>query len=166
MHLGDRRGRDRLLVELGEQLLDRTAELDLDDGTHILERLGRDLVAEQLELVDELVGEEALAAGDDLAELHVARPETVEGVPQATRDAAARLRSAVLEHEPACEGTADHRHRAREAAERRQSTRCEETRHLLPRPPAEPVDLPAPRKVVGVDHPRSAVAERAELEVG
>ena len=79
VHLGDRRGRDGRLVEPLEQLLERAAEVDLDDGPHVGERLGRHLVAQELELGDQLVGEEALAPGDDLAELHVARAEPLEG---------------------------------------------------------------------------------------
>ena len=78
VHLRDRGRRDRHLVERREELLERAAEVDLDDGAHVGERLGRHLVAEQLELGDQLVGEQALAAGDDLAELHVARAEALE----------------------------------------------------------------------------------------
>ena len=167
MHLGDRRGRERLLVELGEQLLDRTAELDLDDGTHVVEELRRDLVAEQLELVDELVGEEALDGRDDLAELHVAGPETSKASasdgcpPGATAVGGTRTRTSLRGHRRSPSPS-------REAAERRQSTRCEETWHLLPRPPAEPVDLPTPRKVVGVDHhgPRSLNAPNSRSGEG
>ena len=43
-----------------------------------VERLGRDLVAQQLELGDELFGEEPLAARDDLAELDVGGAEPLE----------------------------------------------------------------------------------------
>ena len=59
--------------ELGEHVVERAAELALDDLAHLGERLGRDLVAELLELVDELVGEQALERRDDLAELDVGR---------------------------------------------------------------------------------------------
>ena len=89
VHLGDRRRRDRGLVEPLEQLLERAAEVDLDDRAHVGERLGRHLVAQELELGDQLVGEQALATGDDLAELHVARAEPLERRAQPPGDAGA-----------------------------------------------------------------------------
>ena len=92
--LRDRRRRDRLLVELGEERLERPAEVDLDHRAHRVERLGRDLVAQELELGHQLVGEEPLAARDDLAELHVARAERLERAAQPSRDAGTRRRAA------------------------------------------------------------------------
>ena len=50
-----------LAVEAREDGLERAAEVRLDDLPDVAERLGRHLVAALLELVDELVGEEALA---------------------------------------------------------------------------------------------------------
>ena len=61
VHLGDGGGGDGRLVEPLEQLVERAAEVDLDHGPDVGERLGRHLVAQQLELADQLVGEEALA---------------------------------------------------------------------------------------------------------
>ena len=58
VHLGDRGRRDGGLVEPLEQLLERAAEVDLDDGPHVVERLRRHLVAQELELRDQLVGEQ------------------------------------------------------------------------------------------------------------
>ena len=78
MHLRDRRRRQRLLRQLGEQPLDGSAEVALDDGPDRCERLGRDVVTQQLELADQLLGEQPLTARDDLAELHVARSEPLE----------------------------------------------------------------------------------------
>ena len=62
VHLGDGRGGERGRLELGEDGLERTTELVLDDRADRLERLGRHLVAALPELDDELGGEEALAA--------------------------------------------------------------------------------------------------------
>ena len=62
VHLGDRGRGDRGLVEPLEQLLEGAAEVDLDHRPDVGEGLRRHLVAEQLELGDQLVGEEALAA--------------------------------------------------------------------------------------------------------
>ena len=101
VHLGDRGGGDGLLVERLEQLLEGAAEVDLDHGPHVGERLGRHLVAEELELGDQLVGEEALAARDDLAELDVARAEALERHAQPAGDAGARRRPSPLEDQPA-----------------------------------------------------------------
>ena len=69
--------------------LERAAEVDLDDRADVGERLGRHLVAQQLELGDQLVGEQALAAGDDLAELDVGRAEPLERGAQPPGDAGA-----------------------------------------------------------------------------
>ena len=62
VHLRDRRRRDRRALERREHVVERAAELELDDAAHVVERLGRHPVAQQLELGDELLGEEALAA--------------------------------------------------------------------------------------------------------
>ena len=58
MDLRDRRGRDRRFVEPLEEVAQRGPEVDLDDGAHIGERLRRHLVAQELELVDQLVGKQ------------------------------------------------------------------------------------------------------------
>src|SRR5437762_630617 len=78
----DHRRRQRLVVEAGEHRRDRPTEVLLDHPLHGLPRLGRDLVAALLELGDERLGEDALAGGDDLAELDVGRPEMLGGLPQ------------------------------------------------------------------------------------
>ena len=62
--------------------VERPAEVGLDDRPDGLERLGRDPVAEQLELADQLLGEDALAGGEDLAELDVGGTEPLEGLAQ------------------------------------------------------------------------------------
>ena len=84
--LGDRRGCQRRAVEPLERRADRPAELLLD---HLLDhrpRLGLHLVAAELELVDELGGEETLTRGDDLPELDVRRSEPLGREAQALRD--------------------------------------------------------------------------------
>ena len=67
VHLRDRRRRERLLGELGEHRLERPAEVGFHHGPDVGEPLRRHLVAQLLELVDELVGEQALEGRDDLA---------------------------------------------------------------------------------------------------
>ncbi len=80
--LGDRRRGQRRAVEPGEGGLEGGAEVGLDHLPHDRERLGRDLVAAALELLDQLGREEALAGGDDLAELDVGRAERLGGEAQ------------------------------------------------------------------------------------
>ena len=92
VHLRDRRRRDRRALERREHVVEGAAELELDDAAHVVERLGRHAVAEQLELGDELFGEQALAARDDLAELDVGGPEVPEREPQPARQVAAGVR--------------------------------------------------------------------------
>ncbi len=166
VHLGDRGRGDRRLVERLEQLLERTAEVDLHHCPHVGERLGRHLIAQQLELVDQLVGEEALAAGDDLAELHVARTEPFEGQPQPTGDPGTRRRPAPLEDQPPAERVPDLDQGAAEPAEGREPARREEPGHLAARAAPDAFDVPLPRDGVEIEHPRAAVAERAPHGVG
>ncbi len=56
--------------------MERRTELGLDDCLHILECLRRHLVAQFLEFANQLLGEQALTAADDLAELDVGRTES------------------------------------------------------------------------------------------
>ena len=59
------------------------------------ERLGRHLVAAALELGHQLLGEDALAGRDDLAELDVGRAEALGGQPQAAGQVGDRRRAAL-----------------------------------------------------------------------
>ena len=69
VHLRERRGRDGLLVELGEDLLERPPELALDVGADVLERLRRHFVLEAGEHVDVGVGQDVRARAEELAGL-------------------------------------------------------------------------------------------------
>ncbi len=66
----------------GEQVLEGPAQILLDHRPDRFERFGRDPVAQQAELADQLGGEDALARGEDLAQLDVGRPEGLERQPQ------------------------------------------------------------------------------------
>ena len=151
----------RRLVERLEQFLERTAEVDLHHCPHVGERFRRHLIAQQLELVDQLVGEETLAARDDLAELHVARTEPFEGQPQPAGDPGARRRPAPFEDQPPAERVPDLDQRAAEPAEGREPARREEPGHLAARAVPDALDVPLPRDGVEIEHPRAVIAERA-----
>ena len=72
VHLRQRGGRDRLLVELGEDVGERTAfheRLALDPALDDRERPRRYAVLEAGEDRDVLVGDEVRAGADDLPEL-------------------------------------------------------------------------------------------------
>ena len=68
-------------------VVQRAAEVLLDHLAHDVKRLGRHLVAAQLELVHELGGEDALARGDDLPQLDVRGPQAFRGHPEPAGDA-------------------------------------------------------------------------------
>ena len=94
VHLGDGGRGQRGVLDGGEHRLERPAQLL---GEHPLDdrpRLGRDLVAAPLELGDQLGREDAVARGDDLAQLDVGRAEPLGRHPQPARDAGDRRRAA------------------------------------------------------------------------
>jgi hypothetical protein len=77
--LGDGGRGDGDAVEGREHLGQRFAQILFHRATHRGEGLGRDAVPQQLELLDQLLGEDALAGRDDLAQLDVGRAEALEG---------------------------------------------------------------------------------------
>src|SRR6478735_710231 len=105
MDLRDRRRGQRLAIEGREHARQGTAQVRLDDLAHDGEPLGWDLVAAALELVHQLVGEQALAGGDDLAELDVRGPEALGGDAHPAGQPGLRRRSALptLAQNPATE---------------------------------------------------------------
>ena len=146
VHLRDRRGRDRRPVEADEHVVERAAELHLDDPPDRVERLGRHAVAQQLELGDELGREQPLAARDDLAELDVGRSELPEGDAQPARRCRAcspRPLRAVRGQPTAASGVADPADDLGQPAERRQVPGLEPARHLGLRLGAQAVDVGA-----------------------
>ncbi len=83
MHLADGRGRDRRLVELEEELVDREPELLFDDLLRLLEGERRDLVLERLQLEDDVRRDDVRPRREELAELDEGRAELVEHLAQA-----------------------------------------------------------------------------------
>src|SRR5690606_30392130 len=82
MHLGDRRGGERLALEMREYLGDRTVERTLEQRERDVRRERRHLVLELRELVRELGRQQVAARRHGLAELHVDRPELLEREPE------------------------------------------------------------------------------------
>jgi hypothetical protein len=78
VHLADRRGGERLAVELEEEALDREAEVFLDDALDLFVREGPHVVLEAAELGDDVRGEDVGTHREQLAELDEGRAELVE----------------------------------------------------------------------------------------
>ena len=91
MHLADRRGRERLLVELGEQPLDRLAELRADRALDVRERERAHVVLEPAQLGDDVGRNDVGPRREQLPELHERRPELVEHLAQMPPARRARL---------------------------------------------------------------------------
>ena len=130
-----------------------------------------DLVAQQLELAHQLLGEEALARGDDLAELDVRRAEVLGRVPEPLGQvgpAGRRVGVAVeaVAHEPRPERPHEPGGDPHEpGAGRKPAGRGEAGElggHLL----AQRRDVGAPGDGVEVEDPGRGVGERAPREVG
>ena len=168
VYLRDRRGGDRRAVEAREHLLERLAEVTLDDGTHGFERLGGDLVAQHSELVDELLGEDALTRRQDLAQLDVGGAVLLELLAQPPRQPGARLglvSRAALADVPAGEGLAEAPADRDHAAAGGQQPAAGELGHFGRGGLADPVQAAAPDLRVGLHRPGPVVAEGAESEV-
>ena len=82
VHLADRRGCDRRLAELDERLLERQAELALDDLAHLRERERAHVVLEPAQLGDDVRRDDVGPGREQLAELDERRAELVEHLPQ------------------------------------------------------------------------------------
>jgi len=77
--LGDRGRGEGLGIERLEHFVERSAQVGFDDSPNQIEGLGRDPVAQEAELVNKLLGKQALTRRDDLPELDVGRSEMFEG---------------------------------------------------------------------------------------
>jgi hypothetical protein len=78
MHLGDRGGGDGLVVESGEQALDRLAQLGFDQRARPGAGKGRQTVLQARQIGGDLLAQEIGARREELAELDEARPQLVE----------------------------------------------------------------------------------------
>ena len=91
VHLADRCGGHRLLLELDEEPRDRLVQVLEDDPLDVRVRERRDVVLEAAELGDDLGRDDVRPRREELPELHERRPELVEHLAQVTP--AARPRS-------------------------------------------------------------------------
>ncbi len=140
-------------------------------GEHTLDqgpRLGRDLVPAPLELGDQLGREDAVARGDDLAQLDVGRAEPLGRDPEPARDARDRRLAAAppLLQVPQTQRAAEMPHRRSEppAGGQRAATGQAGERGVEAGP--HPGQTIAPGQRGRVDRPRAGVAERAQHGVG
>ena len=85
MDLRRRCGRERLVLDRGEQLLRRAVELVLDHLPRVVPREGRGVALELGQFLDHLRRQHVAAAGDHLADLHVGRPELLQQLAEAGR---------------------------------------------------------------------------------
>ena len=102
MHLADRRGGHRLLLELEEEARDRLVQVLEDDALDVGVRERLDVVLEAAELGDDVGRDDVRARREELAELDERRPELVEHLPQvppAKRRRLGRRRPPAFEHE-------------------------------------------------------------------
>ena len=76
--LTDRGGRDRSGIELGEELVDREAEVFLDHILDVAEREGTDIVLEPTQLGDDVRREDIGTRREELPELHERGAELVQ----------------------------------------------------------------------------------------
>jgi hypothetical protein len=96
VHLGDRGGGQRLVVEPLEKLLRRGTELLEDDLPGGGGGDGRDAIEEAAQLVGEGGREQPRAGGDELGELHVGRTQVAERVACLARGKESPLRRPAL----------------------------------------------------------------------
>jgi hypothetical protein len=82
VHLADRRGRHRLLVELEEKLLERQLQLLADHPLHLRERERLDVVLQGAQLGDDVRRDDVRARREQLPELDERRPELVQHLAQ------------------------------------------------------------------------------------
>ena len=78
MHLSDRRGGDRLALEVEEEPLDRVAELLHDHALGLLERERSHVVLESAQLGDDVRRHDVGPGREQLPEFHERRTELVE----------------------------------------------------------------------------------------
>ncbi len=167
VHLGDRRRRDGGTVEFGEGAVQGTRELCLDDPAHGVEGLWRHPVAEQAELRDDLLREDAFTGGEDLPELDVRRTERPEGDAKPARQSQAGPRPAptTIEQVPGSDRLREREADLDDAVRRGQAPAPDEARDLGPSPGADDLDTLEPLELVRIDQPGRIVAEAAEFAV-
>ena len=169
VHLGDRRRSQRGALEAGEHLLERAAQVGLDHLAHDVEVFGGHLVAQQGELGDEFVGEDAGPRGDDLPELDVGGAEILRGLAQTPGQPfhpwPAVLGTAFVNH-PAGQRPDDAAAHRDEPPERGDAFGRGEAGHLAGERGADDAEADVPVELVPVDHPWSGLGEGVAGQLG
>ena len=167
VHLRDRGRGERFAFERREHGIERGAQLGLDDCLHVVERLGRHLVPQLLELADQLLGEQPFTAADDLAELDVGGTESFGRHPKPSGQITLRIAataSSPVQHPPD-DGDADVAEHGEHTRPRRQQSRRDEFGEPFAHSPAHGRDLVPPAHLLGTDDPGAFVAERADGQI-
>ena len=166
--LCDRRCGDRLPFEGGENGFERRSEVGLDDSANEVERLGRHLVTAGDEFLHQLGGEDALAAGDDLAQLDVGRTERLGAVAHATREVGPAVAAplAPSEYKPGDERATQDSDDGDRSTDRRHLRWPDQRRQSSGGSGTQGGDVAAPGSGGGIEIPRRRIAEHAEFEVG
>ena len=168
VHLRDRCRRDRRALELREHGLERRTEIGLDGLADRVERFGRHLVAQQAELEHELLGEDALARADDLAELDVRGAKAFERLAQTAREPGTRDRGiarTTLAHVPAAEGDTEAGTGDEHAPDGRDEAPTRELGDLSTGRGAHGVEARHPRERSPIHQPRGLVGEGADVQI-
>ena len=166
--LGDRGRRHRCALEAGEDLLQGSAQVLLHGGPHDLVALGRDLVAQEPELADQLLGEDPLAGGENLAELDVGGPEAFEGPPQPAGEPGPGCGRALA---PVQEVPAPHGHGQPGAhqghpASGREPAATDQAGDLGPGGGPDGAQAGPPAQLVGLHQPGRVLGEGAQGQIG
>ena len=166
--LRDRRRCDWLSFEGGKDGFERRSEVGLDDSTNEVKRLSRHLVPAGDKFLHQLGGEDALAAGDDLAQLDVGRTERLGAVAHATREVGSAVAAplAPSEYKPGDERATQDSNDGDCSTDRRHLRWPDQRRQSSGGSGTQGGDVTTPGGGGGIKIPWRRIAEHAEFEVG
>ena len=166
--LRDRRRCDRLSFEGGKDGFEGRSEVGLDDSTNEVKRLSRHLVATGDEFLHQLGGEDALAAGDDLAQLDVGRTESLGAMAHATREVGPAVAASLAssDQEPGDQRATQDSDDGDRSTDRRYLRWSDQRRQAPGGSGTQGGDVAAPGGGGGIEIPWRRVTEHAEFEVG
>ena len=166
--LRDRRRCDWLSFEGGKDGFERRSEVGLDDSTNEVKRLSRHLVPAGDKFLHQLGGEDALAAGDDLAQLDVGRTECLGAMAHATREVGPAVTASLAspDQEPGDQRATQDSDNGDRSTDRWHLRRPDQRRQAPGGSGTQCGDVATPGGGGGIEIPRRRVTEHAEFEVG